>query len=911
MAKNIVLFSDGTGNSSAKDQKTNVWRLFQALDQTKVDQIAKYDDGVGTSSNKYLAAIGGAFGWGLKRNVIDLYKFVCLNYEKGDNLYGFGFSRGAFTVRVLVGLIATEGLVTFRSSEELDHNAAAAYRHYRYKRFPTRSPFVFVMRRLCNVLLAAKDRIKGYLAYSEIAKQTKAAGRIEIQIRFLGLWETVEAYGMPLKRGIDWVLWPMLFGDLILSPLVQRACHALSLDDERTAFHPLLWDEVAEANMVANHHVPAGRITQVWFAGAHSNVGGGYPEDQLSLVSLNWIMAEAIDHGLILKQETVAQLMAAQSPYARLYDSRAGFASYYSYAPRQIFIKQDGQGNPIWPIVHHSVVMRMFYGTDHYAPISLPYKFWVLAPDGNLLHMGDISLSPKWSRVKKLAAGEQPTTKTNDAIAAEKTLLIRAIQQLARPNREAIRLVWDAVFWRRCLYFLTVGLTIVLALYPWLGNFFAKAVRSLVTSIPVLGSSFETSWEFFASQLNAESRGPITSTISTFASILPTYATPWENALENHPIECSLIAAAIMASLAGGTILQKRIHDRARLAWHKTLRLDYAKWCEENQKGWRNSVLLILIIAVASLILAFTLEATLLIKVELSVVVATLVALLGLQSLGQRPVSQSQTTATQGTFALSVARFLRNNRFLQHIYTWFFQRAVPILFVLLLLVTGWGIANRFLFDIASNSGQFCKSSSAGNTSKVEKTVTSSGIFHTNDLCWASGLVLEQGRSYRITLTTPGDWVDRTTRTDVAGFHANNFKYIAATPLKRWWKENWFKPIARIGVIGNDEYVLNSTDTFEKYSAPLYDNGIKPAKSSGAHNKIKNSIAQNCTAAAITPDDCKVLISEIKAQTTGELFLYVNDAVLMLPGATDFFYRNNTGTAMVTVEPVFTSLAPKK
>src|SRR5450759_1383467 len=113
--KKIALFSDGTGNSSAKAQKTNVWRLFQALDQSNGDQIAKYDDGVGTSANKYLAALGGAFGWGLKRNVIDLYKFVCRNYNNGDDIYGFGFSRGAFTIRVLIGPIAREGLVTFRS----------------------------------------------------------------------------------------------------------------------------------------------------------------------------------------------------------------------------------------------------------------------------------------------------------------------------------------------------------------------------------------------------------------------------------------------------------------------------------------------------------------------------------------------------------------------------------------------------------------------------------------------------------------------------------------------------------------------------------------------------------------------------------------------------------------------------
>jgi len=289
VSKKIVLFSDGTGNSSAKAQKTNVWRLFQALDQTTVDQIAKYDDGVGTSSNKYLAALGGAFGFGLKRNVLDLYRFVCRNWQHGDEIYGFGFSRGAFTIRVLIGLIAREGLITYRSEKELARNAAAAYRNYRSKSFPSRSPIVIAMRWLRDVLIWTRDKITGHRTYKQIAEQTSKANRAEIPIRFLGLWDTVEAYGMPiaeLKRGIDLVLWPMLFGDLVLSPRVQRACHALSLDDQRTTFHPLVWDEVAEANMVAERKVPPGRITQIWFAGMHSNVGGGYPEDQLSLKRL-------------------------------------------------------------------------------------------------------------------------------------------------------------------------------------------------------------------------------------------------------------------------------------------------------------------------------------------------------------------------------------------------------------------------------------------------------------------------------------------------------------------------------------------------------------------------------------------------------------------------------------------------
>lgn len=107
-----------------------MWRLFHALDQTKATQIAIYDDGIETSSNKYLATIGGAFGWGLKRSVINLYKVVCRDYEEGDKIYVFGLGRGTFTTRLLVDLIATDGLVTFHSGEELIRNAAAAYRHH-------------------------------------------------------------------------------------------------------------------------------------------------------------------------------------------------------------------------------------------------------------------------------------------------------------------------------------------------------------------------------------------------------------------------------------------------------------------------------------------------------------------------------------------------------------------------------------------------------------------------------------------------------------------------------------------------------------------------------------------------------------------------------------------------------------
>ena len=111
MADRIIVLSDGTGNSVAKVWRTNVWRTFDFLDLTGSDQVAKYDDGVGSSSFIPWAIITGAFGWGLKRNVLDLYEFVCRNYKQmtptefGSRLFGFGFSRGAFTIRVVMRLI--------------------------------------------------------------------------------------------------------------------------------------------------------------------------------------------------------------------------------------------------------------------------------------------------------------------------------------------------------------------------------------------------------------------------------------------------------------------------------------------------------------------------------------------------------------------------------------------------------------------------------------------------------------------------------------------------------------------------------------------------------------------------------------------------------------------------------------
>ncbi|HJY82300.1 MAG TPA: DUF2235 domain-containing protein, partial [Candidatus Binatia bacterium] len=211
-SRNLIVLSDGTGNSASKPFKTNVWRLYQAITLTDGSQIAAFGDGVGTSSVKILRVLGLALGIGVKRNVLNLYKFLCRNYEKGSQIWAFGFSRGAFTVRVLAGLIHYEGLVTFESEAELNRNALAAYRAYRRQAFATKIPWVVVGRYLRDRLISLWNLMTGSRSYEAVKKETAKSGRDQVNVHFLGVWDTVVAYGLPvdeLTQAVDKWVWPM------------------------------------------------------------------------------------------------------------------------------------------------------------------------------------------------------------------------------------------------------------------------------------------------------------------------------------------------------------------------------------------------------------------------------------------------------------------------------------------------------------------------------------------------------------------------------------------------------------------------------------------------------------------------------------------------------------------------------
>jgi uncharacterized protein (DUF2235 family) len=438
--KRIILLSDGTGNAAASIWKTNVWRIFESLDLRGSDQVAFYDDGVGTSAFKPLALMGGAFGYGLKRSVLDLYKFLCRNYRSDqDEIFGFGFSRGAFTIRVVVGLVVSQGLVKYASEAELEQKARAAYRAYRAAKFKTKFRIEWVFRKIRNVFASADHDTNE---------------RPVASIRFLGLWDTVAAYGLPvdeMTHGISKYLFPLELSDRQLDRKVARACHALSLDDERTTFHPVLWDETNEQQLQPDKDgtrlIGRERLSQVWFAGVHSNVGGGYPDDSLAYVPLNWILAEAQACGLRFKQapsadpDSLVHAKSAQDKDGRLYDSRSGLGGYYRYGPRKLadlcdmaFSNDPKDRVKITiPKIHESVLDRIKAHAHLYAPIVLPKTYELVRYDGTILSPNQNTYEP-------------PNCAT-----------------LRSTDQEA---VWNLVWQRRVIYFLTVFASLYLASYP-------------------------------------------------------------------------------------------------------------------------------------------------------------------------------------------------------------------------------------------------------------------------------------------------------------------------------------------------------------------------------------------------------------------------------------------------------------
>lgn len=367
MGKNIVLCSDGTGNQDIKNRGTNVFKLYEAVDiqghksGPLPKQVAFYDDGVGTA-NLVARVIGGAFGWGFSRNVKRMYRELVNVYEPGDSIYFFGFSRGAYTVRALAGLIQYCGVLDVGNFSDGPPDALTEKIDSCWDDF----------RKVAFKYSPASER-RGAIPSAEETNATierrRNYGAVNpeerLDIAFIGVWDTVGAIGVPFDelRKVISIVYPIWFADNTLGPEVKRACHALSIDDERRTFHPELWNEQNGADT---------RINQVWFAGVHSNVGGGYPKQGMSLVALDWMMAEANKAGLRFIDEVLEFVHEHQDVHDKLCDSRSGLALYYRWAPRDIR-GLCAEHKIKTPKIHVSVFERIANGTDAYAPGNIPF----------------------------------------------------------------------------------------------------------------------------------------------------------------------------------------------------------------------------------------------------------------------------------------------------------------------------------------------------------------------------------------------------------------------------------------------------------------------------------------------------------------------------------------------------------
>jgi len=335
MTKNIVLLLDGTSNQISKN-RSNIVRLFGCLEKNE-KQTVYYDPGVGTFGDenavshyysKGVEAWGLVSGWGIHKNVKEAYEFLVQHYEHGnkeegiepDKIYILGFSRGAYTARLLAGFIHAIGLTHPNHLNLLDY----AYRSY-------------------STIGENPGETKAGEAFHEVRIFERMLQPTRPVITFLGLFDTV---GSVFERSN---LGPRLKTHAFTSKnkSVKQVSHAVALDERRTMFLPLLWpagekhrpkyfDVKSETDQI---------VHEVWFAGVHGDIGGGYSEDKSALakIPLNWMIEQGKEAGLNFKTRTVNQIVlgkgdgtyASPDPMAKTQNSMRSFWPILEYLPRK------------------------------------------------------------------------------------------------------------------------------------------------------------------------------------------------------------------------------------------------------------------------------------------------------------------------------------------------------------------------------------------------------------------------------------------------------------------------------------------------------------------------------------------------------------------------------------------------
>lgn len=340
--KRIIICCDGTWNFPDKAEDgipcdTNVVKIAQAVKAVSddgIEQLTFYDPGVGTSGWIVKRWFDGATGSGISDNILRGYKYLIRNYTPGDELYLFGFSRGAFTVRSLAGLIRNSGIL--RTNEMKLINRA-------YKLYKSRSP-------------STHPREKE----ATLFRKTYAVAD-KIPIKFIGVWDTVGSLGNPLFINNLFSKFSLSvlgnqFHDTDLSSTVNYAYQALAVDEKRRNFKPTLWRQQDTSGKQI--------MEQFWFIGVHSNVGGGYTRTGLSDIALKWMTSKARDCGLEIEGIPINENLIEIPD-----ESWKGFYMLIPPLYRKIGVKENGN-----EFIHPSVLER--YKEDkNYRPKNLKKYF--------------------------------------------------------------------------------------------------------------------------------------------------------------------------------------------------------------------------------------------------------------------------------------------------------------------------------------------------------------------------------------------------------------------------------------------------------------------------------------------------------------------------------------------------------
>ncbi|GGB31593.1 hypothetical protein GCM10011502_00700 [Oceanisphaera marina] len=333
----LVLLFDGTWNDPQNN--TNVIKLARSIAPFDGERRQRffYSPGVGTTDATRL--LGGMFGVGLSQNLCLGYDWLARHYQPGDEVWVFGFSRGAYTARSMVGMIRKCGLLRIITPIQL----AAAERLYRNKS-------------------AAPD--------DALCRQFRDLYSREIKIHLLGVWDTVGALGIPgtliSERGTySW-------HDTKLSKIVERAYQAIALDEHRAVYNTVPW--ISPNGQKKPEQLA---VEQRWFIGAHANVGGGYHNDPLADLPLAWMQQKAMAAGLVLTPVIPAEYAWLSAPHDSFSEFLAGFYRRY----RRWFHQGDGRyyrdifrdnaGNLAVGVSIDPSVWARWQRVDNYRPRSL------------------------------------------------------------------------------------------------------------------------------------------------------------------------------------------------------------------------------------------------------------------------------------------------------------------------------------------------------------------------------------------------------------------------------------------------------------------------------------------------------------------------------------------------------------